>query len=260
MPAPWDGGGGPAKVKPGTALGSPMGLLPFGPDLAGDRPEEWREVPIYDAIKRLAGPWVEEGFDLEVEGGGHVPDEGGGVVAANHASWFDPVFVGAAVDRPVHWMAKATLFRHPVLDAFFRRAGQIKVDRVSGGNQAAVDRSVELAREGRLSGIFPEGSRTIDGSLRRGRTGVARVALRSERPVIPLAVTSYSVLPKHAVLPDLDQPLVVKIGEPRTYDGMADRVGDPDVCRKVTDEVMDEIGRLLEQARTIRDQLAYEDE
>ncbi len=235
-----------------------MGLLPFGIDPLGDRPQEWEEVPVYDVVKRVAGSTIADSFDIHAKGLEHVPEDGGAIVAANHASWFDPVFLGAVLDRPVHWMAKATLFRHPVLDAFFRKAGQIKVDRISGGNQEAIERSVELARQGRIAGIFPEGSRTIDGSLRRGRTGVARVALRSQRPVVPVAMTSYSVLPKHARVPNLDDPLVIRVGEPLRYEGMADRVEDLDVCRKITDEVMAEIGRCLEQARTLQTQLTYE--
>lgn len=235
-------------------MASAMELPRLG-NLLGVDEEEWREVPIYTGIKRVAGPWIEEGFNVHAEGADNVPDDGGAIVASNHASWFDPVFLGAAIDRPIRWMAKADLFRHPVTSFFFKKAGQIKVDRVSGGNQAAVDRSVELVRSGRLVGIFPEGTRSIDGSLRRGRTGVARVAIRSGRPVVPVAMNSYDVLPKHATVPHLDHPLVVQIGEPLVYDPDVYDEGDRDVCRKVTDEVMGEVGRLLERARTRRDAL-----
>jgi 1-acyl-sn-glycerol-3-phosphate acyltransferase len=237
-----------------------MGILPFDLGLRGANPQEWEEVPVYEVLKRLASRPVQESFDVEARGLANVPDEGGGVIASNHASWFDPVFLGSVLDRPVHWMAKAGLFRNPITETFFEKAGQIKVDRISGGNQAAVDKSVELAREGRLSGIFPEGSRTIDGSLRRGRTGVARVAMRSGQPVVPVALTSYSILPKHARVPNLDDPLVINAGEPMVYHGVEDRVGDVDLYRKITDEVMDEIGRLLEQARTLQRQLAYDEQ
>lgn len=233
--------------------------LPALGDLFGGEDEEWREVPIYAGLKALTGPWIREGFDVTPQGLEHIPEREGFVLASNHASWFDPMFLGSVLERPVHWMAKATLFRHPTLEWFFRKAGQIKVDRVSGGNQAAVDRSVELVDEGRIVGVFPEGARSLDGSLRRGRTGVARIALRTEAPVVPVAMNSYDVFPKHAKVPDLDQPLVVQIGEPRRYEGMADRVSDRTVCRKVTDEVMSEIGRLLEKARTRREALILED-
>lgn len=248
----------PTNVLAGAPYRGSMGFLPFGLG-SSDRSSEWEEVPVYEVIKRVVSRPVEETFDIEAHGLDRIPDAGGGVIAANHASWFDPVFLGAVIDRPVHWMAKAGLFRNPITEAFFKKAGQIKVDRISGGNEAAVDKSVELAREGRLSGIFPEGSRTIDGSLRRGRTGVARVAIRSGRPVVPVALTSYSILPKHSRVPNLDEPLVIKVGEPLAYQGMEDRVGDVDLYRKITDEIMAEIGRLLEQARTERDRLVYEE-
>lgn len=244
------------KVHPG--YGSTMKLWPPG-DLLDDLEEEWKEVPIYTGIKQLAGPWVEDGFDIHAEGADNVPEDDGVIVASNHASWFDPVFLGAAVDRPIRWMAKAELFRHPVLDFFFSKAGQVKVDRVSGGNQAAVDRCVELTREGRVVGIFPEGTRSINGAVRRGKTGVARVALRSGKPVVPVAMNSYDVLPKHAKMPNIDQPLVVQIGEPLVYEDMQDMVEDRNVCRKVTDEIMGEVARLLERARTRRESLVLAD-
>jgi 1-acyl-sn-glycerol-3-phosphate acyltransferase len=220
---------------------------------------EWREVPVYRVLKQIGEPIINQSFELHQEGLEHVPDEGGAILASNHASWFDPVFIGEAIDRPVHWMAKASLFRNPLMATFFRKAGQVKVDRVSGGNQQAVDKCVELSTSGRLVGIFAEGSRSIDGSLRRGRTGVARVALRSGQPLIPLALTSYSVLPKHATVPNLDTPLVVRAGEPIQYEGMSDRVDDSTLTRKITDEIMDAIGRELEKARTQRDRLDLQD-
>lgn len=233
--------------------------LPTLADVLQPEGEEWRDVPVYAGIKRFAGRWVKEGFDIDAEGTEHVPMEGGAIVASNHASWFDPVFLGAVVDRPIHWMAKADLFRHPVTAFIFQKAGQVKVDRVSGGNQAAVDTCVDLAGQGRLVGVFPEGSRSIDGSLRRGRTGVARVALRSGLPVLPVALNSYDVLPKHAKMPTLDDPLVVQIGEPFQFEDRAEQATDRDVCRKLTDEIMSEIGRLLELARTRRERLVLAD-
>lgn len=233
--------------------------LPFVGDVFGDVDEEWREVPVYSGLKVAASRWIREGFSIHSEGVKNVPLEGGAVVASNHASFFDPVFVGSVLDRPVRWMAKATLFRHPVSSFFFQKAGQVKVDRVSGGNQEAVDRCVGLVERDRLVGIFPEGGRSLDGSLRRGRTGVARVAMRTGCPVVPVALNSYDVLPKHARVPRLDAPLVVMVGEPLTFEGMEDDVGDRSACRKVTDEVMGEIARLLEQARVRREALALDE-
>lgn len=233
--------------------------LPFVGEILGGPDEEWREVPIYTGLKRILERPIGEVFDIHAEGADRMPDDDGVILASNHASWFDPVFLGAVLERPVRWMAKADLFRHPLSAYVFENAGQIKVDRISGGNQAAVDRCVELVEEGRVVGIFPEGTRSIDGSLRRGRTGVARVAMRSEKPVLPVAMNSYDVLPKRSTVPALDQPLVVQVGEPIRFEGMAEQVLDRDARRKVTDEVMAEIARLLERARTRREAIALED-
>lgn len=233
--------------------------LPLAGRLLDGLSEEWREVPVYTAIKHLAGRPVGEVFDVHPEGLDHLPDDEGAVLASNHASWFDPIFLGVAVARPIRWMAKADLFRHPLSARFFEKAGQVKVDRVSGGNQAAVDRCVELVERDRLVGIFPEGTRSIDGSLRRGRTGVARVALRSGKPVVPVAMNSYDVLPKRATIPDLEQPLVVQVGEPLRVEASRKRLQDQETLREVTDEVMRRIGRQLERARTRREALALED-
>lgn len=230
-----------------------------GPEEAGD-PDEWDEVPIYTTIKRTAEPWVIKAFNLHAVGVEHVPLEGGAVLASNHASYFDPVFLGAVLPRPVRYMAKSDLFRHPLLRAFFTRAGQVKIDRVSGGNQAAVNTCVRLVEQDRIVGVFPEGTRSMDGKLRPGRTGVARVALRTGAPIIPAALTSHEVLPKFARFPNLDKPLVIAVGEPLRFEGMAEAATDRATCRKVTDEVMSEIARLLEVARTRQAALVYEED
>lgn len=229
--------------------------LPWTADRA---PDEWREVPIYTNARRIIAPIVRRAFDVEVIGREHVPPTGGVILASNHASFLDPFVVGCTLDRPIRYMAKSDLFRHPLTDAFFTSAGQVKVDRAAGGNEAAVDALVRVVEQGRVAGIYPEGSRSPDGRLGRGRTGVARVALRTGAPVVPLAVTSDDVMPKHARFPHVEKQVVVVIGEPLRYEGMAELAHDRATCRKVTDEVMSEIARLLEVARTHRARLAYE--
>ncbi len=221
---------------------------------------EWSKVPIYATIKDFAEPWVLKAFNIHRVGEPSIPQDEGVILASNHASYFDPVFIGAVIDRPIHWLAKADLFRHPLGDAFFSKAGGIKVDRVSGGNQAAVETSIRVVNDGRVSGIFPEGSRSLDGRIRRARTGVARVAMRTGAPVVPVALNSYDLLPKHAKVPHLDDPLVVAVGEPVRYEGMADKATDRDTCRKVADDVMSHVARLLEIARTHRDRLVLDED
>lgn len=227
-------------------------------DAGPEGDNEWTKVPIYAAIKDLAEPWVLKAFNIERVGEPSIPQDDGVILASNHASYFDPVFIGAVVDRPIHWLAKADLFRHPLGDAFFSKAGGIKVDRVSGGNQAAVETSIQVVEDGRVSGIFPEGSRSLDGQIRRARTGVARVAMRTGAPVVPVALNSYDLLPKHTKVPHLDDPLIVAVGEPVRYEGMEDLATDRATCRKVADDVMAEVARLLELSRTHRDRLVLE--
>src|SRR3954470_21656032 len=142
----------------------------------------------------LLGPWLRLIFRPQVEGREYVPDNGAAIIASNHLSFSDSIFMPLMVKRKVTFVAKQEYFTGKGLKGFLIRmffvgAGTIPVDR-SGGRaaQAAIDTGLRVLGEGRLFGIYPEGTRSPDGRLYRGKTGVARLALESGAPVIPVVM------------------------------------------------------------------------
>ena len=138
------------------------------------------------ATRLLFRPWV--------KGLGNVPAEGPAILASNHLSVSDSVFMPAMLDRQVHFLAKHEYFTGPgvkgwVTRRFFEAANQLPMDR-SGGEASlrSLDAGLEALREGRLLGIYPEGTRSPDGRLHRGKIGVAKLALASGVPVVPIAM------------------------------------------------------------------------
>lgn len=133
---------------------------------------------------------------LEVEGAEHVPAAGGAVVAANHINNFDVFPLQFALPRPLFFMAKAELFRNPLLDVMVRHLGAFPVRR--GAKDAwALQHARRILEHGALLGMFPEGSRSRGGGLRVGKTGAARLALETGVPVLPVALIGTDDIFKH---------------------------------------------------------------
>ena len=199
------------------------------------------------------GPVLRLIFRPWAEGLEHVPRDGGVILAVNHLSYSDWLFMPLVLPRRVTFVAKAEYFEGPGLKGwmqktFFSGAGQVPIDRTSGSAATgAIKTQLRLLSEGHVCGIFPEGTRSHDGKLYRGRTGVARLALESKVPVIPVAVIGTDVIaPPGKVFGRRVRP-GVKFGEPldfSRYDGME---GDRYILRAITDEIMYEIMRLSGQ-------------
>lgn len=197
------------------------------------------------ATRLLFRPWV--------KGLGNVPVEGPAILASNHLSVSDSVFMPAMLDRQVHFLAKREYFTGPgvkgwVTRRFFEAANQLPMDR-SGGEASlrSLDAGLEALREGRLLGIYPEGTRSPDGRLHRGKIGVAKLALASGVPVVPIAMIGTDrVQPIGHVLPRIRR-LGMIFGEPLDFSGRAEAAGDRRVLREVTDEIMEAIRRLSGQ-------------
>lgn len=123
----------------------------------------------------------------QVQGQNNIPPDGGMVLVSNHASYWDPVVVGCAMTRQVHFMAKAELFNPPILGPVITWLGAFPVKR-GGSDRNAIRRALELLNNGRVVGIFPEGTRSKTGELMEPHLGAAMLALRSGVPIIPTAV------------------------------------------------------------------------
>jgi 1-acyl-sn-glycerol-3-phosphate acyltransferase len=195
----------------------------------------------------LLGPWVRLVFWPKVEGREYLPDEGAAIIASNHLSFSDSIFMPLMVKRKVTFVAKAEYFTGKGLKGFLTRmffvgAGTIPVDR-SGGRaaQAAIDTGLRILREGRLFGIYPEGTRSPDGRLHRGKTGVARLALESGAPVIPVAMLNADeIQPIGKIIPRIKR-VKIRFGPPMDFTRYAGMAGDRFIERAVTDEIMYEL-------------------
>lgn len=203
----------------------------------------------YWVVKAILTPILRFFFRVRVEGAGHVPAHGPAVLASNHLSFCDSFFLPMVLRRRVTFVAKAEYFEDPKTAWFFRAVGQIPIKRGGGtASQGALDAATEVLVGGGLFGIYPEGTRSPDGRLYRGHTGVARLALQQGVPVLPVAmVGSREAQPIGQAMPNPFRPVTIRIGRPLTFDHLRERSDDPMVLRQVTDEVMFELRNLSAQ-------------
>jgi 1-acyl-sn-glycerol-3-phosphate acyltransferase len=199
----------------------------------------------YWVVKAILGPFLTIIFRPWAEGTENVPREGPAILASNHLSFSDHFFGPLPLPRKVTFLAKAEYFtgrglKGLISRAFFHGVGQIPVDRSGGAaSERALNTGLRVLSEGKLLGIYPEGTRTPDGRLYRGKTGVARLALESGAPVIPCAmVGTFELMPPGRVLPRLRFRPGVKFGRPLDFSRYAGLESDRLVLRAVTDEIM----------------------
>ena len=208
----------------------------------------------YWFLKFLAlGPLLRVVFRPWAEGLENVPKDGGVILACNHLSYSDWLFMPLVLSRRVTFVAKAEYFEGPgvkgwLQKTFFSGSGQVPIDRTSGSAAAgAIKTQLRLLGEGQMCGIFPEGTRSHDGKLYRGRTGVARIALESGVPVVPVAVIGTDVVaPPGKVFGKRIRP-GVRFGAPLDFSRYEGMEGDRYILRAITDEIMYEIMRLSGQ-------------
>ena len=201
----------------------------------------------------LVGPLLKLVFRPQVEGVEHVPAEGPAILASNHLSYADWLFMPLTLPRRVTFVAKAEYFSTPGLKGWFQKkffsgAGQVPIDR-SGASAAegALAAAERILGEGGLFGIYPEGTRSHDGRLYRGKTGVARLALETRCPVVPVAVVGTDVVaPPGKKFGAITRP-VVRFGAPLDFSRYEGLENDRFILRSITDEIMYEIMRLSGQ-------------
>jgi 1-acyl-sn-glycerol-3-phosphate acyltransferase len=212
-----------------------------------------REV-FYWFLKFIAlGPILRLVFRPRADGVEHVPTEGPAILASNHLSYADWLFMPLAVPRKVSFVAKAEYFTSPGIKGwlqktFFSGTGNIPIDRA--GADAAAGALLSAKRvlgAGELFGIYPEGTRSHDGRLYRGKTGIARLALETEVPVVPVAVVGTDVVaPPGKKFGRWTRPHV-RFGKPLDFSRYAGLENDRFILRSITDEIMYEIMRLSGQ-------------
>ena len=208
----------------------------------------------YWLLKHIAmGPLLRVFGRPTVSGAEHIPARGGALIASNHLAVADSFFMPLVIRRRVTFPAKQEYFTTPGLKGkamklFFSAAGQVPIDRSSGtAAQAAINTCKRLLADGHLVGIYPEGTRSPDGRLYRGKTGVARMAIESGVPVIPVAMAGTDVVNPPGTRMWKRGRVRVAFGEPLDFSRYAGMSGNASVERQVTDEIMLALKRLSGQ-------------
>ncbi len=197
----------------------------------------------------LLGPLLRLVYIPRARGVENIPETGPVILAANHLSFVDSLFMPLAVKRKVVFLGKADYFDSWKTRWFVRSAGVIPVRREGGSaSEAAILAGVQALKEGMVVGIYPEGTRSPDGRLYRGKTGVARMALEAQAPVVPVALHGTTdVMPLDAKVPRMKGRPTVTFGKALRFERYYDRPKDRFVLRSVTDEIMYEIMMLSGQ-------------
>ncbi|GAA1753509.1 lysophospholipid acyltransferase family protein [Agromyces humatus] len=186
-----------------------------------------------------------------------LPQTGALVLAPNHYSEIDPVVIGAAtwkLGRAPRFLAKASLFKNPVLGWFLRTSGQIPVERAGSKSHAALRAAEELVEKGRVVVVYPEGSLTRDPDLwpMRGKTGAVRIALERDIPIVPVAHWgTQALMPRYGKKISLfpRKTIDVIIGEPLDLSAYRGKPLEQSTLLKATGELMDAIAALLAEVR-----------
>lgn len=200
----------------------------------------------YKVSYHTIGPLLRGIWRIHATGLHHVPTSGPAILASNHLSYTDHYFLPSCVPRQIFFISKAQHFDVPVQRWLFEQWGVIPLKRGEGDNEA-MTRSLQLLSEGKLFGIYPEGTRSTDGRLHKGRTGVARLALLAKVPVIPVGmIGTDKVLPKGKSLPKLHK-VTIHIGAPMDFSEFYGMENDRKVTREITDRIMHAIRDLSGQ-------------
>lgn len=198
----------------------------------------------YRMSKTVAGPFLHALWRPKVTGREHVPLSGPAIIASNHLSVIDSVFIPLAVRRPMTFVAKAEYFtgERPIdrlTSWYLRQAGQLSIERGHGRSaMSSLEAGLEILRDGGLFGIYPEGTRSVDGRLYRGRSGVAWLAMTAGVPVIPAAVGGTDrALPRGQAIPRPTR-VTVTFGPALHFDEYAGQAGKNKARKEVAAQIM----------------------
>ena len=201
-------------------------------------------------FRRVVHPVTSRLWKFTLEGFDRLPVDGPAILCPNHVSFLDSAFLMLQVPRNISFVGKAEYMDSWKTKFLFPAMGMIPIDRAGGDkSQAALDTAERVLRRGELFGIFPEGTRSRDGDLYKGRTGAARLAMKVGCPIFPVGVVgTREIQPPDAKFPKLRRECTIKIGRPINVARYASRGEDQHlVLRQITDELMFEIRELTGQ-------------
>jgi 1-acyl-sn-glycerol-3-phosphate acyltransferase len=203
----------------------------------------------YWVLKAVLTPVLRLLYRVSAEGLDNVPRTGPVILASNHLSFSDSIFLPLVLRRRVTFVAKAEFFEDPKTAWFFRACGQIPIKRGGGSaSERALASAGEVLLSGGLFGIYPEGTRSPDGRLYKGHTGVARLALQCRAPVVAVAmIGTREAQPPGQAIPKAFMPIGIRFSRPLSFERFCDRQDDPLVLRQIADEIMFELRELSGQ-------------
>ena len=216
----------------------------------------------------VAGPLVKTVFRPWVTDADNIPKTGAVILASNHLSVVDSIFLPLVIERRISFLAKSDYFmgrgvKGWAIKNFLKGTGMLPIDRSGGkASEASLNTGLKVLARGEVLGIYPEGTRSPDGKLYRGRTGVARMILEAHVPVVPVAmIDTEKVMPIGSKLPKVRRIGVI-FGEPLDFSRFEGLESDRFILRSITDEIMYELNRISGQeyvdiyASSIREKLA----
>ena len=201
----------------------------------------------------VAGPILRTVFRPWVSGLENIPKTGGVILASNHLSVIDSVILPLMIDRRIYFLAKSDYFtgaglKNFLIKHFLLGTGMLPIDRSGGkASEASLNTGLRVLAQGDVLGIYPEGTRSPDGKMYRGRTGVARMVLEGHVPVVPIAmIDTEKVMPIGHKIPKVRRIGVI-VGEPLDFSRFEGLESDRFILRSVTDEIMYELSKLSGQ-------------
>jgi 1-acyl-sn-glycerol-3-phosphate acyltransferase len=208
----------------------------------------------YWVMKHIVlGPFLKGVFRPWITGAENVPAHGPVILASNHLSFVDSIFLPLMLERPVVFLAKSEYFTGKGLKGwltrlFFKGTGQLPIDRSGGkASEASLNTGLQVLSRGEVLGIYPEGTRSPDAKLYRGRTGIARMVLEAGVPVVPCAmIDTEKVMPIGSKMPKIRRVGII-VGKPLDFSRFTGLEGDRFILRAVTDEIMYELAGLSGQ-------------
>lgn len=208
---------------------------------------------LYKALKTFAGPFIKMAYKPVVEGLENVPKKGGAILASNHLAVVDSMFLPLALKRDIVFIGKSDYFtgkgfKGKLVAKFMKSVGTIPVDRSGGKAHSALAAGLKRLQQGELFGIYPEGTRSPDGKLYKGKVGVARLALIAKVPVIPVAMVGTDIAqPIGKTIPKRKVPIAVKFGESLEFSQYYGQEDNKEVLRKITNTIIEELQKLSGQ-------------
>ncbi|MCS4484450.1 1-acyl-sn-glycerol-3-phosphate acyltransferase [Gleimia sp. 6138-11-ORH1] len=208
---------------------------------------------LYQVLKKGLGPLLKAYYKPWIEGKEQIPTTGAAILASNHLAVFDSVFLPLLCDRQIVFIGKddyfkTKTFKGRVIASFMRGVGVIPVDRSSSSAaESALNAGLGVLKAGQLFGIYPEGTRSPDGKIYKAKVGVAKLAIKSGAPVIPIAMIGTDVAQPIGQRIPTRHPVGIRVGEPLDFSHLQGKEDDGPTLRAVANQIIEAIQALSGQ-------------